>query len=86
VSEYIITCPCGQTTLTHTGISVAATMDDTGFLAVMLDEGSILYLCPECAARAQWLARELLEIVGTLHFYLPSLEEKLPKPRRQPGE
>jgi len=57
-------------------MSVGHITQITGFRAVFGYRGDILYLCPACYKRAEDLARQLAEVVGTYDVYFHTFEPK----------
>lgn len=59
--------------------NVGHAMKETNWLWVPTPDGKDVWLCESCKVQAKKIAKELFQVMGTKHFYFPSLlkDEKL---------
>lgn len=72
-----VQCPCGAVA-TYDAATCSSLADigyATGFRSVMDTTNGLtaIWLCPPCRDRAEALAKELLAILKSPHFYFPNL-------------
>lgn len=75
MANEVITCRCGKSA-SYPKVSVITSKEiqsATGFKTVCKCGGASEFLCPKCQAKAEKLARKLLDLVGPGNFDINQL-------------
>ncbi len=69
-------CPCGQKSKTYDldkANTLQQQMDASGFVCILTSECGTIWLCRECFANVQVLARQIFDIVKNKNIHFPGL-------------
>lgn len=73
----VLTCTCGKkSTEVENTVVVHQASIDTGFGYIFTLDHDLIWLCPDCYAKAQELARALYELLKTPIPYIATLMNK----------